>query len=48
MIGDTRGTDIDGAKNFGIDSVLMSTGNEAKTGLEGKDSGATYFFKVLE
>ena len=48
MIGDTRGTDIDGAKNFGIDSVLMSTGNEAKIGLEGKNSGATYFFKVLE
>ncbi len=30
---------------IGIESVLMSTGNEAKTGLEGKDSGATYFLK---
>lgn len=47
MTGDTRETDTDGSENFGIHSVLVSTGNEAKTGLEGKGSGATYFLDRL-
>lgn len=52
MIGDTIGTDIQGAKNFRIDSALVATGNFEKdtkhqTEKEKintvKNSGATYF-----
>lgn len=52
MIGDTIGTDIQGAKNFRIDSALVATGNFSKdtknqTEKEkintAKNSGATYF-----
>lgn len=52
MIGDTIGTDIQGAKNFRIDSALVATGNfekDTKHQTEEekintvKNSGATYF-----
>lgn len=52
MIGDTIGTDVQGAKNFRIDSALVATGNfekDTKNQTEeekintAKNSGATYF-----
>ena len=51
MIGDTRGSDIEGAIRANIDSVLVSTGNESvleeknKEYIDGKKSFATYYFK---